>query len=333
LSRFSKCDLKNRINIYNKLKMIGWIFIGLIILGFYLFIFRSNSPDMPSAGTTILVTGAASGIGRTLVQKLSNNGVTVYAADLNFSILGQIFTEYPNVIPIKMDVTNQNDVDQALKQIMGESGVLNGIVNSAGISTPPGLKIADAKAISEMNPEIDVMPILSVNLLGMIRVNTSFLKSILHSKGCIVNIASIAGRVSLLGRGAPYSVSKFGVVAYSMAQRRELSSYNVRVICIEPGFTRTPMTQELNDLHFDVSQTILKEPFLRIERSPFKKLMNTANMIPVEYVSDEIFNALYCSNPSKLHVVVDYPISKILWSIIPSLPHSMINKITQSMGL
>ncbi|XP_029452843.1 retinol dehydrogenase 16-like [Rhinatrema bivittatum] len=104
-----------------------------------------------------------------------------------------------------------------------------GLVNNAGIAVP--------SAPNEWLTKDDFLKILNVNLVGVIDVTLSLLPLIRKAKGRIVNVSSIAGRISFVGGG--YCISKYGVEAFSDSLRRELCSFGVKVCIIEPGIFKT----------------------------------------------------------------------------------------------
>lgn len=85
------------------------------------------------------------------------------------------------------------------------------------------------------------MVMLDVNLLGMVDVTLQLLPLVRKTKGRVVNVSSVMGRVSLFGGG--YCLSKYGVEAFSDSLRRELSYFGVKVAMIEPGFFKTNVTK------------------------------------------------------------------------------------------
>ncbi|KAH0520426.1 Retinol dehydrogenase 2 [Microtus ochrogaster] len=112
-----------------------------------------------------------------------------------------------------------------------------GLVNNAGISIPSGPN-------EWLNKE-DFAKILNVNLLGVIEVTLSMLPLVRKARGRVVNVSSVMGRVSFFGGG--YSISKYGVEAFSDSLRRELSYFGVKVAIVEPGFFWTGASN--SDMH------------------------------------------------------------------------------------
>ncbi|XP_028617314.1 retinol dehydrogenase 7-like [Grammomys surdaster] len=114
-----------------------------------------------------------------------------------------------------------------------------GLVNNAGICV---------FAVNEWMSKQDFATVLDVNLLGMIEVTLNMLPLVRKARGRIVNVSSILGRVTLCGGG--YSISKYGVEAFSDSLRRELSYFGVKVAIIEPGGFKTNVSDVKRLSHY-----------------------------------------------------------------------------------
>ncbi|KAJ8406009.1 hypothetical protein AAFF_G00308970 [Aldrovandia affinis] len=138
------------------------------------------------------------------------------------------------LITIHLDVSKIESVDKAaalIKTQVGEKG-LWAVVNNAGISVP--------SANCDWLTFEDYKSMLDVNLNGVIAVTLSVLPLIKKARGRVVNVASVFGRISVVG--GPYAVSKYGVEAFNDSLRRNMVFFGVKVLCIEPGFFKTSVT-------------------------------------------------------------------------------------------
>lgn len=178
----------------------------------------------------ILVTGAASGIGRATAEYLANNGFGVYATDIEIEHLEE-FHQLDNIIAFKMDVTKDEDVNNAFKGVSERENGLFALVNNAGIYQPGPLMDF---------PMERFMQVFQVNVFGTQRVSRTFFPLIHESKGRIVNMSSVAGFIGLPFSGA-YAATKHALEGWSDSLRRELAFLDVRVIVIEPGMTNTSL--------------------------------------------------------------------------------------------
>jgi len=294
---------------------------------FLFFIFRRTffplPPNINPEGKAVFVTGAASGIGKATVDLLVSQGVFVFAADLNEDLLQKSFEGNENVRIIKLDVTSQSDMDDAVEIVKKEGRGLYGVVNSAGTAGKFPNKL---KCGAEFHVEKEARFTIEVNLLGTMRVTHGLLDFILESKGCIINIASVFGRVAPPG-SAIYAASKHGINGYTGAIRRELVDKGVRVYSIEPGGVATPLLNG-SPLVAEADMSETKVITLKIK----KKLDNIkspiiASIQPPSRVAGEISRCLFSSHMDEPHVVVDYPLMKFVWLIGSTIPHSWLDWI------
>lgn len=138
-------------------------------------------------------------------------------------------SHFPNVTPVKLDVTREVDVDRAVALIHDTARGLYGLVNCAGLG--------NAGPIVEMTVE-DLHQVMEVNLDGVHRMVHSVFPLLREARGRVVNISSIGGFLveAMLG---PYNISKHAVEAYSDLLREELAPLGIRVVTISPGAFRT----------------------------------------------------------------------------------------------
>ena len=188
-------------------------------------------------GQVALVTGAAQGIGATIADRIESLGGTTVRADFrewdeNLTRLG------PLSCGIKLDVTNQDQVKKAVKQVAEEFGKIDILVNNAGI-TRDGLLI-------RMKEE-DWRVVLSTNLDGVFYMSREVLPRMMKSRyGRIVNISSVVGQMGNPGQ-ANYVASKAGVIGFTKSVAREVASRGITVNAVAPGYIATKMTEELNE--------------------------------------------------------------------------------------
>ncbi len=192
----------------------------------------------------ILVTGANRGIGLNIIQRLNNDGYTVIGAsrtDDGANIISQEINSNGGK-GLKMDVTNQESINSAIKNIQDEYGALYGLVNNAGITNDNLLmRMTDEQWLS----------VIETNLTSIYRVTKSIVKDMMKARqGRIVNIGSIVGMMGNAGQ-SNYSASKSGLLGFTKSLARELSSRNINVNSISPGFIDTDMTKALSDDQID----------------------------------------------------------------------------------
>lgn len=176
----------------------------------------------------VLVTGASSGIGRNIAERLAKEGFFVYAGarkDRDLEALNAI----PNIKAVRLDVTEQDEIDAAVDFVENEGRGLWGVVNNAGV-------IAYSTLTS--GPETDVQFTFDVNVFGPFRINQAFLPLIRESGGRTTTIGSVSGFIAG-ARSGHYAMSKFAMEAYTDSLAAELAESGVHVSIIEPGAYRS----------------------------------------------------------------------------------------------
>lgn len=178
-----------------------------------------------------LVTGATSGLGKEIAIRLSESGWCVFACGRNEKALVEIKkTTYCH--PLKMDVVDQDSINEALEEVSQVTDHLDAIINFSGIQKMSSLIEGDINIIKQS---------LDVNLLGMARVNKTFFPLIKKCNGRIINCSSECGWMTPQPFNGSYTLSKYAVEAYNDSLRRELMFLDIPVIKIQPGSFKTAM--------------------------------------------------------------------------------------------
>jgi NAD(P)-dependent dehydrogenase (short-subunit alcohol dehydrogenase family) len=159
-----------------------------------------------------------------MAERLAKEGYFVYAGARKDKDLAEL-DALENIKAVRLDVTQQADVDAAVALIRKEGRGLWGLVNNAGVATRA--PVADVT-----DEEVDF--VFSVNVDGVVRVTRSFIPLIVESKGRIVTTGSIAGIRSSPG-GSVYSMTKHAVEALTDSLAAEMADAGVQVSVIEPG--------------------------------------------------------------------------------------------------
>lgn len=196
----------------------------------------------PLEGRVALVTGASSGIGEAAALALANAGAAVAIAARRADRLEQLKARIEatggRALPVVADFADEEAIRVAYEQTAATLGGIDIVVNNAGVMLLSS--VADAR-IAEWRRMIDI------NLLGLMISCKIALPYLEQSKaGHFVNLASVAGRVANPGAGV-YAATKFGVVAFSEALRREVFSKNIRVTVVEPGLVQTELGDHITD--------------------------------------------------------------------------------------
>ena len=204
-----------------------------------------------------LITGGAQGIGKSIVEVLSNAGIGVIVADMNLELAQKTASEYNTpdhpCMAVGLNVTNGDQVTEVIGKTIKEMGRLDILVNNAGI-TRDGLLI-------RMKEE-DWNLVMDVNVKGAFHCTRAVLQTMTRQRrGCIVNIASIVGVMGNAGQ-TNYSASKAAIIGFTKSVAREYAARGIRVNAVAPGFIDTAMTQGLPE---DARDRLMKQiPLARL---------------------------------------------------------------------
>ncbi|MBP3039970.1 glucose 1-dehydrogenase [Bacillaceae bacterium Marseille-Q3522] len=188
-----------------------------------------------------IVTGAASGMGKTEAITFAKEGAKVVVADLNLQgslqVANEIKKKNGQAIAINVNVTNNEDLKKLVDTTIDSFGRIDVLINNAGIF--------DKYTNSLDTTEEQWDQIFSINLKAVFKLCNLVLPGMIErGNGTIVNIASIAGLVAQMG-GAAYTASKHGVIGYTKHLAAVYSHKGIKINAICPGTIRTPMTAEM----------------------------------------------------------------------------------------
>ena len=179
----------------------------------------------------VLITGASSGIGLRTTEILSSAGTFVYAGARKQADIDAL-NAMENVEAVRLDVTKQDEIEAAVKQIKAGGRGLYGVVNNAGVAlTGPLVEI----------PESDLELTFNVNVAGPYRITKAFLPFLLESHGRVINIGSVSGIQANMMFGT-YSMSKHAMEAYNDILALELQPFDIKVIGVTPGAFKSRIT-------------------------------------------------------------------------------------------
>lgn len=250
---------------------------------------RADEPA-PAPQKAVLVTGASTGIGRKITERLAADGYFVYAGARKDKDLAEL-NAIKNVQGVRLDVTKPDDIDAAVETVTKGGRGLYGLVNNAGVAVAGPLM---------QTVESDVRYLMDINTFGVFRVTRAFFPLIQKHKGRIVNIGSISGILArpLLG---VYSMSKHAIEAYTDALAGELAADGVSVSVVEPGNYRSEINANLLK-HLTESADPRNPPNPEVVqrlgtggRSEYKE--------PDE-VADAVKRALFDAKPQRRYMVV-----------------------------
>jgi NAD(P)-dependent dehydrogenase (short-subunit alcohol dehydrogenase family) len=239
------------------LTLVPWL-LAAVVLSFASIDFRGaaameeadSTPVTDKPSKAVLVTGASSGIGRKITERLARDGYFVYATARKATDLTAL-AAIKNVQAVRLDVTNAADIAAALELISKAGRGLYGLVNNAGIGTEG--------TIAEMSPEeFDLC--MKVNAYGPVMMIRAFEPLILAQKGRIVNIGSISGILASPNLPA-YVMSKHAIEALTDSLAAQLAPLGVQVSVIEPGTYKSEIIRNMvARLSPDLKAKAMKDP-------------------------------------------------------------------------
>jgi NAD(P)-dependent dehydrogenase (short-subunit alcohol dehydrogenase family) len=261
---------------------------------------------MPS----VLITGAARGIGRATARRLAASGWDVIAGVRGADDAGELERESPRITPVILDITDEAQV-AALDAHLPER--LDAVVNNAGIVV--------GGPVEGVRRE-DLLRQFDVNVAGQVAVTQAVLPRLRSSHGRVLFISSVSGRVATPLMG-PYTASKFALEAMADALRVELRPWGVAVVLIEPGTIDTDIwrqaeqTVDRTEAALSPEQRALYAGHVATFRRAVPKIRRNASR--PEKVADAIERALTAERPSARYLVgADARAQVVLQALLPT---------------
>ncbi len=183
-----------------------------------------------------VVTGAGSGIGAAIARELAERGYEVLPTDIDAASAAATAAACGSPGHYRLDVTDAAGVGEVITELTTVHGPMSVFVSNAGVSR--------MRRFLDISPE-ELDRTLGVNLRGAFLASQAAARAMVRAGngGCIVNVASMAGKQGKVPFLADYVASKFGVVGLTQAMAVELAGYGIRVNSVCPGYVATPMQE------------------------------------------------------------------------------------------
>ena len=233
----------------------------------------------------VLITGATRGIGKQIALTFAESG---YDIAINYRTENEDLKntkkeiEEKNVrcLAVKGDVSNFEDCEKLVKEVIQEFGEIDVLVNNSGITRDT--------LLMRMKKE-DFEQVIDTNLIGTFNVTRNVIPYMIKARyGKIINISSVVGISGNAGQ-TNYSASKAGVIGFTKSLAKEVASRNILVNAVAPGFIETQMTDVLKeDVKEEISKTI---PLKRMGNS--KDVANVVKFLASEessYITGQVIN-------------------------------------------
>jgi NAD(P)-dependent dehydrogenase (short-subunit alcohol dehydrogenase family) len=249
---------------------------------------------------TVVVTGAAKGIGAAIVRRLVADGFRVVAGVRRTEDAQALREELGDrVVPTLLDITDQDAVVTTAELVSSEVGArgLAGLVNNAGIAVAAPLEFLSPAELRRQ---------LEVNVVGQHAITQALLALLRRGRGRIVNLGSIGDRIVAPMTG-PYHVSKFALRAWSDTLRLELYPWGIQVVLVEPGAVATPIWETSIAAAERLQQTLpsgVEELYGRaIAAARTSALRSAARGMPADQVASVVARALTVRRPRARYLV------------------------------
>lgn len=236
-------------------------------------------------GKVALITGATRGIGKQIALTLSQEG---YDIVINYRIENddlkntkkEIEKNGVKCFAVQGDVSNFEECERFVKEIIDEYGKIDILVNNAGITKD--------MLLARMKKE-DFEQVINVNLVGTFNVTKNVINYMMKARsGRIINISSVVGVSGNAGQ-TNYSASKAGIIGFTKSLAKEVGSRGILVNAVAPGFIETQMTDVLKD---DIKDEIAKSIPLKRMGNP-KDVANVVKFLASDdsaYITGQVIN-------------------------------------------
>ncbi len=239
---------------------------------------------------TIFITGASSGFGKETAKLFQSKGWNVIAT-MRSPEKEQELTQLENVLVVELDVQDEKSIKTAVQKGIEKFGNINALLNNAGFAV---------MGVFETSTEEQIKNQYDVNVFGIMRTTKAILPFMrTNSKGVIVNISSVAGRVAL-PFASIYESSKFAVEGFSEALNFELSNFGIKVKIIEPGSSQTNFGNARKSTTNDIADY---NPYLVKFFGNYPKKTASHKTTTPQEVAETIYKAVI-DNSEKLRYVI-----------------------------
>jgi NAD(P)-dependent dehydrogenase (short-subunit alcohol dehydrogenase family) len=258
--------------------------------------------------STVLITGAARGLGRALAEEFLTHGWKVIVTDLDLGALEDL-KQNSNVQVLRMDVTSDSSVTSAFEEVCKENPVVSLIINNAGIDRYFPFSEAPVERIRE---------VFEVNLFGGYRVNQTFLPILKCPGGRIIHIGSES--LHLTVPFMAYPISKNALERYAKVLRQELRFRGIDVVVVRPGAIRTGLLQNVSSIGYPVKDPGLEKAFRKFAESAPKEIKK---ILDAEEVAGFVFRISQIPHPRNVYRINN----SLMLRIVSLLPFSLTEKL------
>ena len=213
-------------------------------------------------GKTALITGVSRGIGKGIMDQFISLGMNVFGVSRDIRSIEDSYKN-DNLLLLSCDITNENDIDSAIKEAIDKFGKIDFLINNAGITK-------DNLLIKMNNDEWN--SVMDTNLRASFMLTKKVLKGMIRNRfGRIINISSVIAITGNSGQ-SNYSAAKSGLIGFTKSIAQEVGSRNITANAIAPGYIETAMTESL-------SEKIKNEILNNIPLKKFGTIENVSDLV------------------------------------------------------
>jgi NAD(P)-dependent dehydrogenase (short-subunit alcohol dehydrogenase family) len=269
----------------------------------------------------VVITGASSGIGADVASLLAHEGFLAFAGVRSDADAARVATLHDHIRPLRLEVTDRASIDEAAQTVAASGHVLRAVVGNAGIAVAGPLEFLP---VDELRRQFEI------NVFGALAVAQAFLPQLRLSRGRLVFVGSISGRLSVPFI-APYSASKFALRALAEAMRVELAPAGIAVSLVEPGSVKTPIWQKGRDsraaLLAGLPPKALEYYAEQIEAVFAQTAREERAAMPVRDVSRAVLHAIAARKPKASYLLGG---SARAGSIVALLPPALRDRVLRA---
>lgn len=228
----------------------------------------------------VLLTGANGGIGTAFVKELIERNVDkIYITGIDLPTLKQIAEQFPDkkIIPLKLDVTNSDDIENCAKQCQD----VNILINNAGIELKSSFIAEKSADCAKFEMEI--------NYIGVVRLTNAFHEILKKNENSrVINILSV-GSILFIDRLATYCASKTAAHIFTQAIRKEFGKDKIKVFGVYPGYVDTSMSSDIQEYKISAEQLVknicneIENETLNIFPDKMSKSFERSNKMILDY--------------------------------------------------
>jgi len=266
----------------------------------------------PEIQEIAIITGASTGIGAATARELARRGFHVLAGVRRDRDADAI--RGPGIEPLIIDITKPDHIRALAARVHGDpqGRAVRALVNNAAMAVNAPV---EAFAIDAWRR------LFEVNFFGHVAVTQALLPALIRSKGRVVNISSVGGRIAMATYG-PYAGTKFALEAVSDSLRREIAPFGVQVVVVEPGAVRTEMAGRAIAAAHELASTMTPEQSQRYGGLVQAVAAQTASFteagLPAEAAASVIAKAVTARKPRTRYTIGrDAALLTLLARILP----------------